>query len=164
MYHKYRKIMKTKSTLLLKTAIIALAAFTIFVCIAIFPGEIILELRNDFDFGYLIILMMIAAAPFLFALYQALKILGLIDRNMAFSNNSTTALRNIKICALIISGLYALTMPYIFRLAEVEDAPGLALIGFMIVGASFVIATAADVFQKLLQNAIDIKSENDLTV
>ncbi|MCA9963425.1 MAG: DUF2975 domain-containing protein [Anaerolineales bacterium] len=30
--------------------------------------------------------------------------------------------------------------------------------------ASIVIATAAAVFQSLLQNAIDIKSENDLTV
>jgi hypothetical protein len=30
--------------------------------------------------------------------------------------------------------------------------------------SSVVIATAAGVFQKLLQNAVDIKSENDLTV
>ena len=29
---------------------------------------------------------------------------------------------------------------------------------------SIVIATAAAVFEKLLQNAVDIKSENDLTV
>jgi hypothetical protein len=37
-------------------------------------------------------------------------------------------------------------------------------LGTIALCASTVIATAVAVFQKLLQNAIDIKSENDLTV
>jgi hypothetical protein len=36
--------------------------------------------------------------------------------------------------------------------------------GLFMIFVSAVIATAAAVFQKLLQNAVDIKSENDLTV
>jgi hypothetical protein len=55
-------------------------------------------------------------------------------------------------------------MPYIFYVADKDDAPGVAAIGFAIIGLSFVIAVAAAVFQRLLQNAVDIKSENDLTV
>jgi DUF2975 family protein len=37
-------------------------------------------------------------------------------------------------------------------------------LGIFTTFASIVIATAAAVFQRLLQNAVDIKSENDLTV
>ena len=55
-------------------------------------------------------------------------------------------------------------MPLIYYAAEVDDAPGLILIGMVIIFASFVVAVFAAVLQKLLKNAIDIKSENDLTV
>ena len=54
--------------------------------------------------------------------------------------------------------------PYIFRAADLEDAPGVVLIGLIFTFAPLIIATFASIFQKMLQNAIDIKSENDLTV
>ncbi|MCB0127953.1 MAG: DUF2975 domain-containing protein, partial [Caldilineaceae bacterium] len=41
---------------------------------------------------------------------------------------------------------------------------GVIGLGIFTTFASIVIATAAAVFQRLLQNAVDIKSENDLTV
>ncbi|MGV2643750.1 DUF2975 domain-containing protein, partial [Clostridium perfringens] len=47
---------------------------------------------------------------------------------------------------------------------EKDDAPGIILIGMALIFASIVIAVFAAVLQKLLQEAIDIKSENDLTV
>ena len=40
----------------------------------------------------------------------------------------------------------------------------LSLVGLVIIFASMVIAVFAAVLQRLLQEAIDIKSENDLTV
>ena len=55
-------------------------------------------------------------------------------------------------------------MPYVFYLADMDDAPGLVAIGLVIVFASFVIGAFAAVLQKLIQNAVEIKSENDLTV
>jgi hypothetical protein len=45
-----------------------------------------------------------------------------------------------------------------------DDLAGPTALGILMAFASGVIATAAGVFQKLLQNAVDIKSENDLTV
>ena len=39
-----------------------------------------------------------------------------------------------------------------------------AVPGIVIAFASVVIATAAAVFERVLQNAVDIKAENDLTV
>ncbi|MGO4375941.1 DUF2975 domain-containing protein, partial [Paenibacillus sp. MCAF20] len=45
-----------------------------------------------------------------------------------------------------------------------DDAPGIILVGMVLIFASLVIAVFAAVLQKLLKEAIDIKSENDLTV
>ncbi len=111
-----------------------------------------------------VIVALIAAVPFFFALYQGLKLLRYIDRNTAFSDTSVQAIKNIKYSAFAISTLYAVGMPYIIYVADKDDAPGAVLIGLVCIFAPLVIAVFAAVLQKLLQNAIDIKSENDLTV
>jgi hypothetical protein len=108
--------------------------------------------------------MYIPAIPFFIALYEALKLLSFIDNNTAFSQLSVKALHNIKYCGMAISVLYALGMPYIYYAADMDDAPGVLAIGLVIVFASIVIAVFAAVLQRLLHNAIEIKTENDLTV
>ena len=124
--------------------------------------------QNGSELAYvvfgLLIIMYVSAIPFYFALYQAFKLLSYIDRNLAFSQISVTALKKIKNCAITISGLYVVALPLIYIIAEWDDAPGLILIGIVIVVASMVIAVFAAVLQRLLQEAINIKSENDLTV
>jgi hypothetical protein len=97
-------------------------------------------------------------------LVQAFKLLSYIDKNQAFSELSVKALKNIKICALTVSGLYLVILPFVFLVADLDDAPGLVIIGMVPVFASLVIAVFAAVLQRLLKEAIDIKSENDLTV
>ncbi|ACA39929.1 Hypothetical yoaS protein [Lysinibacillus sphaericus C3-41] len=104
------------------------------------------------------------AIAYFVALYTTIKLLSYIDQNIAFSELSVKALINIKYCAIIISSVYVVGMPLIYYAAEVDDAPGLILIGMVIICASFVVAAFDAVLQKLLENAIDIKSENDLTV
>ncbi|CAI6276233.1 putative membrane protein YoaS [Bacillus subtilis] len=110
------------------------------------------------------IYLYVTAIPFYFALYQAFKLLSYIDKNKAFSGLSVRALKNIKYCAVTISIFYAAGMPVFYLMAEIDDAPGIIVIGLIIIFASMVIAVFAAVLQKLLKEAIDIKSENDLTV
>ena len=105
-----------------------------------------------------------AAIPFYFALYQAFKLLNYIDRNDAFSDLSVNALKKIKNCAISISAIFVLGLPLFYLIAEVDDAPGIILMGLILIFASMVIAVFAAVLQKLLKEAIDIKSENDLIV
>ena len=45
-----------------------------------------------------------------------------------------------------------------------DDRAGGVFMGILITFGSVVIATAAATFERILQNAVDIKSENDLTV
>jgi hypothetical protein len=106
----------------------------------------------------------VTSIPFFIPFYQAFKLLGYIERNLAFSQVSVNALRNIKFSSLVLAGLVAGAVPQLAMFAQDDDAPGVVLIVLVIIFAAFVIATAAAVFQKLLQNAVDLKSENDLTV
>jgi hypothetical protein len=55
-------------------------------------------------------------------------------------------------------------MSFIYLFADKDDAPGLILIGMVPIFTAMVIAVFAAVLQKLLKSAIDMKSENDLTV
>lgn len=106
----------------------------------------------------------LSAFPFYFALFQALKLLSYIDGNKAFSVLSVGALKNIKYCALAICFLCTASMPFYYYMAELDDAPGLILIGGVFVFASFVVGVFAALLEKLLKDAIVMKSEIDLTV
>ena len=104
-----------------------------------------------------------AAVPFFFALYQAFKLLKYIDEDTTFSKLSVKALKKIKCCAILISGLYALGMPIFHFIARKVDPP-IGIIVLIIIFASLMIAVFASILQRLLQEAIHIKSENDWTV
>ena len=113
----------------------------------------------------IILVISASAATFCVAVFQIWKLLSLIDRNKAFTNASVKTMKKVKYCGFIISALFATWMPLVFRAAENEDAPGMILIfGAIFVGIPFVVAVFAGVAQRLFQNAIDIKKENDLTV
>lgn len=156
--------MKQGSTLFLKGVVVLIGAVVLAVCLFALPMLIKSELKGDFDYGPIFLGLYVTAVPFFFALNEALKLLSYIDKNTAFSPLSVRALKNIKYSAITISAMFSAGMPYIFYVADRDDAPGLAALGFVIIFASIVIATFAAVLQKLLENAAEIKSENDLVV
>lgn len=112
----------------------------------------------------IIIGLYLSVIPYLIALYQSFRLLNFIDKNEAFSYISVNALKKIKFCALTFSGLYVLILPFVYFVAELDDAPGMIIMGMVPIFASLVIAVFAAVLQRLLHEAINIKSENDLTV
>ncbi|WP_260285556.1 DUF2975 domain-containing protein [Peribacillus aracenensis] len=160
--------MKLGTTLFLKIAVILIGLPVLALCIFFVPeiANFAAELYPDMTYlKYLVLIDLYASAiPFYFALYQAFKLLSYIDKNKAFSELSVRALKTIKNCAITISGLYVVGMPLFYLIAEMDDAPGIILIGMVVIFASLVIAVFAAVLQRLLQEAIDIKSENDLIV
>jgi len=160
--------MKRGTTLFLKVAVILIGIPVLALCIFVVPkiGQFAGELYPEMAFiQYLVLMDLYAAAiPFYFALYQAFRLLSYIDENNAFSDLSVEALKKIKYCAITLSGVYVVGMPLFYLIAERDDAPGIILIGMVVIFASMVIAVFAAVLQRLLKEAIDIKSENDLTV
>lgn len=112
----------------------------------------------------LIIYGYIASIPFFIALYQAFKLLGYVDNNRVFSQLAVKAVRIIKYCALAIPVFIILGAAWIILGADGDDFAGPVALGIFATFASIVIATGVAIFEKLLQNAVDLKSENDLTV
>lgn len=106
----------------------------------------------------------IASIPFFIGLYQAFKLLNLIDADKAFSQEAVHTLKIMKFASLSLIGFIALAEIYIRFFAHGDDPAGPTALGILASFTAIVIATAVAVFQKLLQNAVDIKSENDLTV
>ena len=111
-----------------------------------------------------IIYIYLASTPFFVGLYHAFKLLNFIDANKAFSQGAVNTLKNMKFASLSLIGFIALAEFYIRFFAHGDDPAGPTALGILASFAVAVIATAAAVFQKLLQNAVDLKSENDLTV
>jgi hypothetical protein len=105
----------------------------------------------------------IASIPFFVALYQAFKVLGYVRQNKTFSQATVKALRTIKYCAIAIIGFVAVGVIFIM-FGDKDDRPPGVFMSILTTFASIVIATAAAMFERILQNAVDIKSENDLTV
>lgn len=154
--------MKYSSTLFLKIAVGFMSLAVLAIC-----SLLIIPTVAANEAGYytpILILMCISALPFFFALFQALKLLEYIDKNKAFSILSVKALRVIKYCAIGIAVLYSLGMPYIYYAADRDDAPGVIVIGLIIVFGALLVAGFTAVLQLVLKTAIDMKNEHDLTV
>lgn len=158
--------MKTGTTLFLKAAVILMGVPILGLCIVGLPWLV----KNPVNAEYSQLLypiitgMYISVIPFCIALFQAFKILQYIDKSKAFSELSAKALRNIKYSAITISILYVILLPFIYLVAEKDDAPGLILIGLVLIYASMIIAVFVSVLKKLLKEAIEIKTEHDLTI
>ena len=106
----------------------------------------------------------IASIPFFVALYQVIKVLGNVGQNKVFSQASVKAVHTIKYCGSILVGFMVAAEAYLFIARPGDDIAGGVFMGLLMIFVFGVIATAAAVFERTLQNAVDIKSENDLTV
>lgn len=159
--------MKKPSTIFLQAVIVAIGIVVLIAMVRLPLTEgraVNLDLFSIYTdpfimYGYLV------SIAFFIALYQAYKLLGYIRQNKVFSLNSVKALKIIKYCAIILSISIIMASLYIriFH-AQDDDPAGFIAIAVLTTFISLVIATAAAVFQRILQRAVDIKSENDLTV
>ncbi|KLI01404.1 DUF2975 domain-containing protein [Sporolactobacillus inulinus] len=157
-----------RETLFLKLAVFLMGLPVLALCIFVLPKIAAFFAALYPKFAHLqypfLAGLYITALVFFAALYQTFKLLTYIDKNEAFSELSVASLKYIKYCAVIIGAFYIAFLPLIYLMAEADDAPGMIIIGMTIIFGCMVIAVFAAVLQKLLQNAIAIKSENDLTI
>jgi hypothetical protein len=158
--------MRKTSTLFLKAVVILIAIVTL-AGLFWFPrlegraaGQ---DLATIYLGDPLILYGFAASIPFFIALYQALKLLGYVEKNKAFSQDSVRTLRNIKRCAISQAFLIVGGIGFVALVAE-EDPAGVFALGLYATFATIVIATATAIFERLLRNAVDLKAENDLTV
>lgn len=107
----------------------------------------------------------VTSIAFFVALYNAFKLLGYIRQNKIFSTNSLKTLKNIRYCAILFSILIIAAGVYIKLWHNKDDDPaGFLSICFVAILAVVVVIAAVVVFERVLKKAIEIKSENDLTI
>lgn len=162
--------MKRSSTIFLKVVISLIGIAVLAVCVFGLPGIASRDAIAHPDTAYLSYLFLVYAyvfcIPFYAALYQAFKLLTYIDTKKAFSELSVKALRYIKHCAITISVLIVVGIIITVSIfyGSGEDITGIFMLALIGIFASSVIATFAAILQGLLQEAIDIKDDNDLTI
>jgi len=105
----------------------------------------------------------ISSIPFFAALYQAFKVLGYVRQNKTFSQATVKALGTIKYCAIALIGFVAVSVIFMM-FGDREDRPAGVFMRILITFPSLVVVATAAMFERIVQNAADVKSENDLTV
>jgi hypothetical protein len=156
------KLVDKSSTIFLKLILYALSIGAI----AVASFLIYHTIKTDFVGGYkpILIGVSISMLPFLFIFYQSYLLLNLIDNNQSLTDHSVSALKTVKRTSLLISLMYLVGSPYTFIVAEKDDAPGVVVLNLLLIIGPFTVGVFASILQKLLINAIEYKSETELTI
>jgi len=159
--------MKHGSTIILRCAVVFAGVVMLAIC-GVIAWIAFFENRPDpYNMEYIGFIGTYAAAvPYFIALHQAMKLLKYIDAGCAFSELSVKSLNNISRCAMVVFIIVTVGgLPFFYTLVQLDnDTPGFVLLGLLISGSAFLIAVFTSVLKRLLQDAIDVKSENDLTI
>jgi hypothetical protein len=156
--------MKKNSTIFLQVALVltGIVALAIMIRFPLTEGRAAhLDLFSIYAdpflvYGYL------SSIVFFVALYQAFKLLGYIRKNKVFSASSVKTAGKIKYCAIVLAVLIVLAGLYIRIFHAKDDDPaGFMAICIVTIFICMIIATTAAVFEKILQNGLDIQSENE---
>lgn len=105
----------------------------------------------------------VASIPFFVGLYHAIKVLGFAGHSTEISPSAVRSVRTIKYCAIALIVFVAGAELFILSNDE-DDRAGGVMMGVFIAFAAIVVASAMAVLERTLQKAVDMKSENDLTV
>ena len=161
--------MNRAPTIFLRLVISLIAIAALAVCIFPLPRMISQEAAKTPDTAWQIYLFLVGAyiqaALFLFALFQAFKLLNYIDGNKTFSELSVRALRRIKYSALAIGLLMVAGIVWVAILSAGtgEDSAGPAMIGFIGTFVSTVAAAVAAVLQTQVQKVVDDTKKEGLS-
>ena len=103
----------------------------------------------------------IASIPFFVGLHQAYKLLESVSRDTIFTPAAIRALRTIRHCAMAIVGFVAVGEIFIL-LGDSDDRAGGVFMGILIAFLAIVVAATMVVLERVLQDAVAIRSGNEL--
>ncbi len=101
-----------------------------------------------------IIYIYIGSIPFFVGLYQAFKLLNLIEAGKAFSPGAKKSLGDIKLASLSLIGFIVLAVLFIQIFAQGDDPAGPTMLGIIATFICGLIAAVTANFQKRIRNTI----------
>ncbi|MBT2759219.1 DUF2975 domain-containing protein [Mesobacillus foraminis] len=155
------------STLFLKLVLFMIGIMVLVFCIFWVPGAASRDSAAHPETAYLrdpfLVCTYVLSIPLLVALYHTFILLTSIDKDKAFSPSSVKALKSIKYCAIAIS--VGIVAGFLFAAIVVGgDLAGIFMLALICTFASIVIGVFVNVLQKLLNQALEMKLENDFTI
>ena len=156
------KSFEKSSTLFLRLVLLVFSIGVLVLC-----GFLLYQIIQSDSLGYyrpILMGLVISTIPLFYIFYQAYNLLNNIDANLSLTDSSVNSLRIIKVCSFLISSMYLIGSPFIFNVAQRDDAPGVVLINIILIMGPFSVGVFTYILQKLLINAIGYKSENELTI
>lgn len=151
--------MKKHSIIILKIIILLIALFML-----IFSVIGMVSLIKDpinFIYGHIlypiVIVIYISTIIIYLAFYQTFMLLDLIKEKLTFSMKTKTHLEKIKISGLVFSVLYFFLLPFVYMLANADDAPGIIFVGMIPFIGGFIVSLFADIIIKLIDEGMSLK-------
>src|SRR5262245_60568259 len=143
--------MKRSSTTFLQIVIVLIGVAALALLLWQPQVEGVNKNRTNFEIYFqdpFLALVYTGSIPFFMALYQAIRVLGYVERNKVFSPEVVKALRTIMYCALAIIGFVVVEVIWILLMNDRDsDNPGVPFfMGILIAFPSIVVATTAAMF------------------
>lgn len=157
--------MKAKTTFL-KFILAGLVAFILFLSFLLTMG-LLFSINEHSVFPEQVlasISLYLSAIASLLIIYYMYRMLGLVDNNTAFSAMSLVYVHAIFRLALMEFIVLTGTLPFVYFIADNDDAPGVMVIGLGMLIIPLAVATFVSIIEKLLKNAIELKLDSELTI
>ncbi|SHJ81495.1 Protein of unknown function [Clostridium amylolyticum] len=147
--------------------VIAFAAFiAAILCLLIVPAlgkeAVLMNPELDYMFWPCLVFIWVTAIPFYIALYKAWLICQEISKDNSFCIENSKSLKLISKLALLECILYLAAMFILLILNLLHPSIILGVLFIIFVGISIAIASAT--ISHLVENASELKKENDLTI
>ena len=144
--------MKRINSILLSLGIVAIGIIVLFLCVYLLPilAQEAAAVHPEVAYlQYPILLGLYATAiPFFYALYESVSMIYMIERESLHSSRIVKGLNYIKYCAFVIIALYVAG----FIILDTANAfpPIMAVVGFIIIVVSIMVATGAAFIKNVL--------------
>lgn len=158
--------MKSFKVNILRIAVILVTITILLACVYWIPN--IANFMEDHapEFSYiklpLLLGIYLTAIPFCIAVFNVFKLLKLIEEDVVFSMDSIKILSIISKCSIAEIVLYSLGLVYLYINNAMQ--PGIILLSLLIMLAAFIIYIFIEILEELLLKAVQIKTENELTI
>lgn len=157
--------MKPKTTFL-KFILAGLVAFILFLSFLLTMG-LLFSINEHSVFPEQVlasISLYLSAIASLSIIYYMYRMLGLVDNDRAFSAMSLIYVRAIFRLTIMEFIVLIGTVPFVYYIADNDDAPGVMIIGLGMLIIPLAVATFVSIIEKLLKHAIELKLDYELTI
>lgn len=157
--------MKPKTTFL-KFILAGLVAFILFLSFLLTMG-LLFSINEHSVFPEQVlasISLYLSAIASLLIIYYMYRMLDLVDNDRAFSAMSLIYVRAIFRLTIMEFIVLIGTVPFVYYIADNDDAPGVMIIGLGMLIIPLAVATFVSIIEKLLKNAIELKLDYELTI